>query len=855
MVKKATTVIDEHSGVVPEKQAAASKLGQVGSSDVGGLFRFTLITALGSILAVLLGAYVVKTYVLDVAVRESGERLVVAYGRQYVGVYDQIFSQASRQIAGISASGQLPDLLVQRDAARIREAAASIAASLANNAQAYLIPSSGPVMDMPLGYAAQNMIEKAQRGESLKAEVIPLKDRPLLLLAQSIRNRDAAIVGVLLIGFDLREIGVNLKALDAAAGRMMLQQKFEDSSEAVAVMAYGDERHITSPYSATINTINPHLSVIFWLNPQAATSPALGLFWIFIAVMALLVLVSIFLTSTFLRRTLEREASKLLLHAERLIRREKPPIGVRFETRLFDGVARSLKRTAGDFPGRGEAPALAAAPAGPSGNDLRDGMEVFEMAVDEEASVERDSVAVDKNELLIPPEIFRAYDIRGVVGKTLTDEVVRLIGCALGSEVLDAGQSAIYVGRDGRLSGPQLSEVLIGGIISTGCRAIDLGMVPTPLLYFATASTDIKSGVCLTGSHNPADYNGLKMVVNGETLSEQRIQALRQRILALNFHKGAGARETREINAAYQAYIQNDTVLARRIKIVVDCGNGVAGAVAPQLLASLGCDVVPLFCDVDGHFPNHHPDPGNPDNLQDLLKAVAENQADLGIAFDGDGDRIGVVTPQGKIIWPDRLMMLYAKDVLMRNPGADIIYDVKCTRDLAAIISRYGGRPVMWRTGHSLIKAKLKELGAALAGEMSGHIFFNDRWFGFDDAMYAAARLLEILSLDVRSIDDIFDEFPANISTPEIHIQVNEERKFKIIEALQAKGKFSGGGMITLDGVRVDYPASWGLVRASNTTPALVARFEGKTKADLDAVCAVFRKQLLKIDSSLNIPF
>lgn len=849
MVKK---VKDE-----PVRQHAAPSVGkaadnrvQSAEQHVVGLFRFTLMTILGSIVAVMLGAYAVKARVLDVATAESGARLATAYGQQYAGFYNQIFGQASRQLASIITVGGLARVLAEGDTARLRDFTATIAASLADNPEVFLIPNQEPTENILLGYAAQNMVERARRGEELRAEVIPFRQRPLLLLARAVRNDGDEVVGVLLIGFDLNKIGANLNLFDAGTGHMVLQQKLADVPEAMRIMQYGDAQHETSPYRTITETIHPNLSVAFWLNPQIVASQTLGLFWIFVAGMALLVIAVIVGAGMLLRRTLERDASMLLQQTESLIRRETLPIGAHFTTSLFDDISRSLKRAAATT-GAVAPPRIVAAP---SLHEKRKGARNADIDNDD-ATLFNHSGTGQAPVPAIADEIFRAYDIRGIVGKTLTDSTVRLIGRAIGSEVLDANQSAVYVGRDGRLSGPQLLGVLIDGITSTGCNVINLGMVPTPLVYFATTNTDVKSGVCLTGSHNPADYNGLKIVINGETLSDQRIQALKQRILRNDFRSGKGAAETLDIGDRYMARIKDDIVLARPMTVVVDCGNGVAGAIAPQLLRAIGCTVVPLFCDVDGHFPNHHPDPGNPDNLRDLMTVVAAKKADLGIAFDGDGDRLGVVTPKGQIIWPDRLMMLYAKDLLIRNPGADIIYDVKCTRDLATVISQYGGRPMMWRTGHSLIKAKLRETGAALAGEMSGHIFFNERWFGFDDAMYAAARLLEILSLEATTADEVFAAFPANMATPELHINVSEENKFRIIEALQKQGDFSGGSMITLDGVRVDYPESWGLVRASNTTPMLAARFEGKTEADLDQVRAVFREQLLKVEPSLHIPF
>jgi phosphomannomutase/phosphoglucomutase len=359
----------------------------------------------------------------------------------------------------------------------------------------------------------------------------------------------------------------------------------------------------------------------------------------------------------------------------------------------------------------------------------------------------------------------------------------------------------------------------------------------------------------LTGSHNPPDYNGFKIVVAGDTLANEQIQALRERIETNNLSSGYGSVEQVELLDRYFKQIRDDIALAKPLKVVVDCGNGAAGVIAPQLIEALGCTVIPLFCDVDGNFPNHHPDPGKPENLVDLIAKVKETGADLGLAFDGDGDRVGVVTNKGTIVYPDRLMMLFAKDVVSRNPGADVIFDVKCTRRLGALISGYGGRPVMWKTGHSLIKKKMKQTGALLAGEMSGHIFFKERWFGFDDGIYSAARLLEILSQDKRDAEHVFSAFPSDVSTPEINITVTDENKFGIITALQRDGHWGDGSVTTLDGVRVDYPKGWGLVRASNTTPVLVLRFEADTNEELERIKELFRAQLYTAAPDLNLPF
>ncbi|MDY0248455.1 MAG: phosphomannomutase/phosphoglucomutase [Pseudomonas sp.] len=455
----------------------------------------------------------------------------------------------------------------------------------------------------------------------------------------------------------------------------------------------------------------------------------------------------------------------------------------------------------------------------------------------------------------MPSGIFRAYDIRGIVGQTLTTDTAYWIGRAVGSESIANGEHGVVVGRDGRLSGPDMAQALIQGLLDCGCNVTDLGMVPTPVLYFATHVLEARSGVMVTGSHNPPDYNGFKIVIAGETLANERITALHTRIINDDLSHGVGSVENIEMLTTYLEHIRNDIALAKPLRVVVDCGNGVGGVIGPQLLEALGCTVIPLYCDVDGTFPNHHPDPGKPENLQDLIARVKSEKADIGIAFDGDADRLGVVTNTGEIIYPDRLMMLFAKDVVSRNPGADVIFDVKCTRRLSALISGYGGRPIMWKTGHSLIKAKMKETGALLAGEMSGHIFFKERWFGFDDGIYSAARLLEIISLDTRDVDHVFSAFPVSQSTPEITVAVTDENKFKIIERLQREAKWGDASITTLDGVRADYPKGWGLVRASNTTPMLVLRFEGDTAEDLSKVQALFREQILTIVPDLNLPF
>jgi phosphomannomutase/phosphoglucomutase len=460
-------------------------------------------------------------------------------------------------------------------------------------------------------------------------------------------------------------------------------------------------------------------------------------------------------------------------------------------------------------------------------------------------------------EVDVDPSIFRAYDIRGVLGKTLTAGIARQIGRAIGSEARDRGLREIAVGRDGRLSGPELSDALIQGLRSTGCNVIDIGAAPTPVLYFATYHLNVGSGISVTGSHNPPDYNGFKIMLGGETLAESAITALYTRIKENRFVDGSGGLQKMDVSRDYIERITGDVMIEHKLKVVVDCGNGIAGAIAPAVLEGVGCEVIPLYCDVDGTFPNHHPDPSDMSNLQDLILSVKQMNADLGLAFDGDGDRLGVVTASGEVIFPDRLLALFARDVLTREPGATIIYDVKCTGKLQSLILQAGGSPIMWKTGHSLIKAKMRETEAALAGEMSGHFFFSERWYGFDDGIYAAARLTEILAADPegRAPQAIFDGLPKGVSTPELQIPLADGENYKFIERFQQKATFEGARVTTIDGVRADWSDGWGLVRASNTTPVLVLRFDADTTDALNRIQNTFRKQLKDIEPNLELPF
>jgi len=454
-----------------------------------------------------------------------------------------------------------------------------------------------------------------------------------------------------------------------------------------------------------------------------------------------------------------------------------------------------------------------------------------------------------------PHEIFKAYDIRGIVDRTLTSELVLEIGKALGSEALFQGVDTVVIGRDGRLSGPALADALAEGFQAVGCNVIDIGQVPTPALYFATKEYGTGTGVQVTGSHNPPEYNGLKMMINGTTLSGDLIQNIKQRVISQDFLQGAGGFERRAILDTYCDRIIEDVNVSRPLKVVIDCGNGVGGGVAPRLFKEIGCEVIELFCEVDGTFPNHHPDPSQLENLQDLIRTVKEQGADFGMAFDGDADRLGVVSPEGNVIWPDRQMLLFSRSILAAQPGAEIIFDVKCSQILPADITAHGGKATMWKTGHSFIKSKLKETGAALAGEMSGHIFFNDRWGGFDDGLYAGARLCELLSASDQSPGEVFNSLPNTFNTPELRLDMEEGEHYALMDELSKKASFPGATVSRIDGLRADFDDGFGLIRPSNTTPTLIMRFESHTEQGLQRIKDQFRELLLSTRDSLQLPF
>lgn len=680
---------------------------------------------------------------------------------------------------------------------------------------------------VPIRFAELDLIHRAERRDKFLPEAALIGDIwQVHFVAPIPADKDQPILGTLMLTLDANQLKTEFLALDQNAGENTLQQKFANSAaQSIVKLGAGDgnpghEKEVpNSNWQIKFTPSNASLK-------NAEQSPIL-----FAIVMGCITVFSLFLAmvlSRLLVKKLEKAADQHIL-----------PVGA-------EGI-KTKSPTDQIMP-----------------STIYQKQDILDIAViDEDENIlglndtrkKKQSTKASDDEK-IPATIFRSYDIRGIVGKDLHVDTAQKIGQAVGSLALDQGENSLIVARDARTHSQDLTNALIKGILQTGCNVVNIGVVPTPVMYFATYHfPDVRSGVMVTASHNPAEYNGFKIVINNNALADEAIMDLRARILARKIHQGIGEESFREIIPHYIERIFSDVALAGNVSMVIDAGNAVPGIVAPQLFEELGCDVTPLYCDLDGRFPNHDPDPTQESNLVALIEKVKEVNADLGVAFDGDGDRLVVVTPKGDIIWPDRLLMLFAKDILARNPGADVLFDVKCSRQLHQVISGYGGRPIMWKTGHSPMKAKMVETGALIGGEYSGHIFIKDRWYGFDDGIYAMARLLEIITLRDQKIDDIFAAFPQLVSTPEIKVAISDKTKFELMKKLAEQGDFQNGNITSIDGIRVDYGKGWGLVRASNTSPALTLRFEAESDEAMKVIQQIFKRELLKADSNLVINF
>ena len=779
------------------------------------------------------------------------------------------FSTIKKPIVDLARAEQTISLFEAADMAALQQAASSAQPGMPYLLKLrYLRPGKYELdtqSNPPFGYASLDLLKQAESTSQVNAEVLLLgSPQEHIVVIERVVNKSLELVGLIHASLSVDLFDQLLKGVDTQDAYVELTQRAKGKT--LTLNKSGNDAYRQGE-PTTVSVNDTDWVIEYWTSSSAAAGDEGGLPLIPIAAVLVFLLLAVFL---FIKKKGSGSAggddkkaenggmtyegavraivegahegvSKVIPHLPKgkKVAKEVKPISQGLTGEDITTMPTSEGKAAGGKPAAVAKPKAepaakpavkpAAPEAKPQGSDVR-----------------------------IDPVIFRTYDIRGVVDETLTVDGVREIAKALGSMAVERGQKTFTVGRDGRESGPKMVEALIEGLRSTGVNVIDIGMVPTPVLYFSTYQLDTHSGVMVTGSHNPPEYNGLKMMLGGNTLSGDDIQEIRQRTGKAEYATGQGELSSQDVNSDYISRITNDipVALGNSLKIVVDCGNGVAGVLAPQLLKALNHDVIEMYCDIDGRFPNHHPDPSQPENLQELIERVKAENADVGFAFDGDGDRLGIVDAEGNIIWPDRQMMLLAKDVLSRNAGAAIIYDVKCSRYLKTIIEESGGKPLMWKTGHSLIKGKMREVEAPLAGEMSGHIFFKERWYGFDDALYTAARFIEIFVNSGKKPTELFKELPDGVSTPELRMQMPESEHGSFMSALiQTMQDTAGGEVSDIDGVRIEYEDGWGLARPSNTSPNIILRFEGEDEAALERIKNVFKDAVLSVKSDASLPF
>lgn len=708
-----------------------------------------------------------------------------------------------------------------------------------------------------------DLVRRTSEDEQTQPEAYKFEDQWLTSMAAKVAHpRIQDHWAVIIVTIDNKQIAQHLKLLGGASGRLALEQRYSatgksDRVDVVAASGKGkvgeNTRYADVPDTSWRVSFSPSDELMETLSISPVpmyTALALGVLAALSALSMVLVLFP---------KKLNAEIEKIIAAAD-----QKTPLKlavpelVSIAKQLRRATLRALRQSGVSVPDgsvRDAEPLETRAtnltnPLFQSKNMLDE--EVLELDLDNDYATE---APVASGEYGFPDHVFRAYDIRGNAQTELTDDLITKIARAIGTIAGEMGEQVLIVGYDGRTSSPRIKSALVRSLLETGRDVVDIGMVPTPLLYFATRHLKYRSGIMITGSHNPAEYNGLKIVLNQQTIAAGGIEQIRDRVIAGKFSSGNGRVIREDVVPAYMEEVLHDIAIAVPLRVVIDAGNGATSELAPRLFEELGCEVERLHCHIDGRFPGHPPDTSNEANLVDLARKVVEVKADFGVAFDGDGDRLAVVTSSGQIVRSDVLLMLYAQDVVSRNPGADVVFDVKCSRHLSKLITRHGGRPVLWKTGHAFMKEKMKETGALLGGEFSGHMFFGERWYGFDDGMYAAGRLAEILSTHGESLDESIAKFPATVNTPEIIIPVPDNYKFELVEKIINNADFTSGKVNTMDGIRVDFSDGWGLIRASNTMPALTARFEADTQENLEIIQDEFRAQIALIDPEIKLNF
>ncbi|MFV8818854.1 phosphomannomutase/phosphoglucomutase [Haliea sp. E17] len=818
---------------------------------------------LGVVALVLILSFAFLLLVREPSIRSSQMAQVSgAYSEQQANNLNAYLSLLLQRLQRAATSSQAASAIASGDATAVGTAAAAMLPYFPDLSELRLVPvgEMGTAELNPGDYGLHNLIEldmvrRAARGEQVLPESFQVGERWVTGLATLVKDSVNPLQrAVMLASLDNSAFETALTAINPDTGAYALEQLYTNrdgstSTSTIASVGFGQ----VTKYQSFAVIPDTNWRIVF--TPAASLVNELGgssrSLYVVLAMCLVAMLGGFAIVALRIPKLIELDAFRMLDAADR---KTDLTLGI---PQLVD-VARQLRRATlravrSSGPTESASRAQAADPDGFELVDLADAEDLGEvLELDSELSEPADAPDIPRD---FPAHIFRAYDIRGNASSELTPELMTRIGGALGTIAGERQLQSLVVGADGRNSSPALKNALIRALMECGRDVIDIGLVPTPVLYFATRHLSAHSGLMITGSHNPKSDNGLKMVLDQETIHAGAIQNLRDRVLQGNFARGKGRLVAENLVPAYIDHIQQDIAIAVPLKIVIDAGNGATSEIAPLLFEELGCEVVRLHCSVDGNFPNHPPDTSNEANLEDLIVRVREEQADFGVAFDGDGDRLAVVTGSGRILRSDVLLMIFAQDVVSRNPGSDVVFDVKCSRNLTELITRCGGRPVLWKTGHAFMKQKMAETGALLGGEFSGHIFFGERWFGFDDGMYAAARLAEILSTQGDSLDTIVDAFPASVNTAEILIPVPDANKLSLMERIVRNADFSGGSVNTLDGIRVDFPEGWGLLRASNTSAALTARFEARGEQELESIMSEFREQIALVDPSLDIKF
>jgi phosphomannomutase/phosphoglucomutase len=814
-----------------------------------GILGYWVIGTLGLLLLTLAAAVLV--FVQSQATFSTQSKAQTKAAAQAIASQVEVLNQQRRQlIEGLSGQSQTIELFEFGDPQALALEQDRLTQLVPGVMQVRLLSAGTSEPDTSLNpnmsYASLDMLRRAEAKEGVllsEAHQYKTKHQHIAIAAAVRRSAGESALGVIHAAFPLTNLQTMIDSVDDYAGRIEIQQIVPNKSP-FTLASKGPEVGSDSP-DRVITIPGTIWQLAYWGGAGAGMGMVGRLMLIAPGfVVFLLTALLLFFLSQQVLKALKKDQSAILTQFEALMAGRPPKAQAAQLGDLqptFDVVEHQIKEHRAS---QAEKTKKRQVPAGAG------------ITVDEGVPEVKEVSSVSLTEPVdISPSIFRAYDIRGVVGDTLTEDAVATLGQGFGSEVFDRGFQSVVVARDARNSSDSLQSALIQGLKASGRDVIDIGLVPTPLLNYAVHEHNIECGAIITGSHNPPEYNGLKMVIAGESPTRDGIQDLRRRIDARQLLQGEGSFDSMDIIGDYIERIVSDIRLGQPMKVVIDCGNAAASTVAPELYRQLGCEVIELFCNVDGSFPNHHPDPGDPKNMEALQQAVVEHQAALGLAFDGDGDRLGVVDSSGKLIWPDRLLMYLATDVLSREPGGDIIYDVKCSRHLANIILSNGGRPLMWKSGHSNLKSKLKESNALLAGEFSGHIIFSERWYGFDDGLYAGARLLEILSLDYRTSAEVFADLPEGLATPEYSLPLEEGRSQEIMQAVDKLPDLPGARLVKIDGLRAEFEQGWGLIRASNTTPALLFRFESDNEEGLLQVQSIFKDMLSKVAPDVTAPF